>query len=105
MALNTNIKENNTMKYINPCYKNNNTYSQPYYKPQSKPVLSNGEYNVYKLGTNNYLYTYKDEAVANLAGVNIELFNCITKNEKPTDYKKLFLYDRILARVEKINNK
>jgi len=47
------------MKYINPWHQKNNIYSQQYYEPQSKPVLSNGEYNVYKLGTNNYLYTYK----------------------------------------------
>lgn len=68
------------------------------YYDVSSPIYTIGDYNIYKLGEQNYLYTFKNIAINNLAGINKEHLNSLYNNTKPIE---CFLYDRAQENLNK----
>jgi hypothetical protein len=69
------------------------------YYNQSNPIYTNGDYSIYKMGDRNYLYTYKNIAFNNLAGINKAHINSVADKLRPDSLP--FLYDRAIETLEK----
>lgn len=71
-----------------------------YFYYLGSPIYANGDYRIFRQFSNSYLYTYKNIAITQLAGLNKPLLDSIAKRERPST-KDCFLYDRALETLER----
>ncbi len=61
-----------------------------------KPVYQIGDYAIYKVHEKNYLYTYKNFAFRQLAGLNREFLRSVVDRKRPDDEISAWFYDGAL---------
>lgn len=71
------------MTFINP-------YSvelrkDPFFKVNSPPVYSNGDYRIYKYVDKHYFHTYKNIIICERTGINKEMIDNLAANTPPPD--------------------
>ncbi len=67
------------------------------YRIKDKPLYTNGDFSIYQLFIDSYLYVYQDRlAVSNLAGINKAHIDALANSKRP-DGQLCFLYDRALS--------
>lgn len=64
------------------------------------PVYENGDFKIYHQYSDCWLYTYKNIAITQLAGLNKDLLNRLANKERP-EGQQGFLYDRALESLER----
>ena len=64
----------------------------------AKPVYKNGDYAIYHQFNDCYLYTYKNVAINQLAGLNKAHLDSLASHRRP---KNGFLFDRAIENKEK----
>lgn len=62
-----------------------NTWGEKKPYTVEKPIYVNGEYAIYKQFDKCYLYTYKNVAIGQLAGVNKAIIDALAIGERPTN--------------------
>jgi len=65
------------------------------YYELNEPIYTNGDWAIYHQWHESYIYTYKNVAVNNLAGLNKDHLDALAKNQRPDgEYSpKHFLFD------------
>ena len=82
------------MEILNPW---RSTSIKRFWFTEVNPIYSNGDYNIYRQSQNCYLYTYKNMAFNQLAGLNKQhLNNVANRTGNETD----FLYNRALDNLK-----
>lgn len=64
----------------------------------NEPVYQNGDYRIFHQFANCYLYTYKNIAINQLAGLNKDHLNSLATKQRPEND---FLYNRALENKRK----
>lgn len=64
-------------------------------------VFEIADYAIYRQFGNSYIYTYKNIAINNLAGLNKEHLKSLANGVRPTKEPDCFLYDRALNAIER----
>lgn len=62
------------------------------------PIYQKGDYRIFRQSSEVWLYTYKDVAINQLAGLNKELIDCLADG---TEYPNKWLFDRAIENREK----
>ena len=65
------------------------------------PIYQKGDYRIFRQSSEVWLYTYKDVAINQLAGLNKELIDTLASGKIITKYRKKFLFDRAIESKEK----
>ena len=76
---------------------------QPFTADDSQLVYQNGNYKVYKLSNQNFLYTYKGAAINQLAGLNKSHVDSLVLGFRPSG-EGGYTYDRAKYFVNIIDN-
>lgn len=87
------------MEILNPW---NSTEIRRQYYTVNNPIFTLGEYAIYHQWGDCWLYTFKDMAITQLAGVNKELIRQLESNTRPKPYNsQTFLFDRCKENLTK----
>ena len=98
------------MKALNP-WTDKNEQAGYYELDERSLVYKNGDYRIYKEFSKSYIYTFKNVAISNLAGVNKELVDALASRTRPLPYQGLveeytgqhLLYDRAMKVIKEHN--
>lgn len=72
-----------------------------YYDHVGNEVYRNGDFAIYVLPA-SYLYTYKEKAINELAGLNKPHLDALAAGIRPNDSQQGFLYDLAFEKVKAI---
>ena len=78
------------------------TLNKKEYYELNEPIYKNGDWAVYHQFKDSYIYTYKNVAVNNLAGLNKEHIDRLANNQRPDGEfnHNHFLFDRAMENRE-----
>ncbi len=69
-----------------------------------EPIYEVGDYRIFHQYGQVWLYTFKNIGINQLAGINKNHLDNVSKMERPTDPLNLFLYERALQNIDRGNN-
>lgn len=81
------------MQIINPW--SSNKLNVSYFAiSENELVYKLGDYSVYRQNISCWLYTYKNKAINQLAGLNKDHVRALFEDKRPTNEQQAFLFDR-----------
>lgn len=86
------------MEIINP-WASNKIRIQ--YFAVGKPIYQLGDYAIYQQNFSCWLYTFKNMAINQLAGVNKDHVSALFNDQRPTNNQQAFLFDRAKSNLKK----